>query len=362
MANLDSKRLSARIIRRLTRARADRRVMARLLAHLVEIEQRRLHLKQAFSSMFDYCLSLGMSEDEAGRRLCAAGVAKRFPSIYTLLAEGRLSLSVICKLKHYLTAENHEEILAGVAGLSFRKAEGWLASRFAQPDVSSMLRKLPERTKLLAAASAGPEAAAPAPDTSNLPVSAADAPPRTSPSDASRRRGRVAPLSAHRYRVQFTADESLKEKLELALDLMAHRSPGRDLAPIVDQALDLLIARLKKERFGETVRPQRARKAKPERVTNAAKRQVIERDGLQCSYVDEQGGRCTERGMLEFDHHHPRGKGGGSDAENLRILCRAHNQYFAELAYGRAHVQEAKCRQRRRGLAAREGKKERYPD
>ncbi len=74
--------------------RAERQVTARLLAHLAEIEERRVHLKQAFSSMFDYCLSLGMSEDEAGRRLCAAGVAKRFPLVYRLLDQGRLSLSV----------------------------------------------------------------------------------------------------------------------------------------------------------------------------------------------------------------------------------------------------------------------------
>ncbi len=318
--------------------RADRRVMARLLAHLAEIEERRLHLQQAFPSMFEYCISVGMSEDEAGRRVCAAGVAKHFPVIYRLLAEGRLSLSVICKLKHYLTADNHEELLVGVAGLSFRKAEAWLALRFAQPDAPSKVRKLPERTMA-------------APVTPGSSVS------------ASRRRGRVEPLSAHRYRVQFTASESIKAKLELAIDLMAHRNPTRDLAPVVEQALELLIVRLKKDRFGETSRPRRACNAKPERVTNAAKRRVIQRDGLQCSYVDERGRRCTERGMLEFDHHHPKGQGGGSEPENLRVLCRAHNQYFAELAYGRAHLEEARrSRRRRRDVAVRGRRKDNGPD
>src|SRR6188474_633110 len=76
----------------------DRRVNARLLAHLAEVEERRLHLKQAKSSMFEYCLELGMSEDEAGRRLSAAGVAKRFRAAYRMLDEGKLCLSVICKL------------------------------------------------------------------------------------------------------------------------------------------------------------------------------------------------------------------------------------------------------------------------
>jgi hypothetical protein len=101
---------------------ADRRVSARLLAHLAEVEERRLHLRKASASMFGYCLSLGMSEDEAGRRICAARVARRFPVIYGLLDEGKLSLSVICRLKDYLSHDNHAELLAAVSGLSFRKA------------------------------------------------------------------------------------------------------------------------------------------------------------------------------------------------------------------------------------------------
>ena len=88
--------------------RADRHVSARLLAHLAEVEERRRNLtrgaipegvKHASSSMFEYAMTLGMSEDEAARRLSAAGVAKRFPAVYRLLDEGKLSLSVICRLK-----------------------------------------------------------------------------------------------------------------------------------------------------------------------------------------------------------------------------------------------------------------------
>jgi hypothetical protein len=41
-------------------------VLARLLAHLVEVEERRLHLEAACPSMFRFCVQrLGMSEDEA---------------------------------------------------------------------------------------------------------------------------------------------------------------------------------------------------------------------------------------------------------------------------------------------------------
>ena len=44
---------------------AQRQALAELIAHLGEVEQRRLHLEYAHASMFDYCVRrLGMSEAE----------------------------------------------------------------------------------------------------------------------------------------------------------------------------------------------------------------------------------------------------------------------------------------------------------
>jgi hypothetical protein len=380
---------------------ADRRVTARLLAHLSEVQERRLHLRQAKPTMFAYCLELGMSEDEAGRRLCAAGVARRFPVAYVMLDQGRLCLSVLCELKQYVSDDNHLEVLEGVSGLSYRRAQEWLARRFPRPDATSRIRKLPDRstrsdrapTEPVSSARspqgvAAPTAQEPAaldtppprsgsssvsqPGQSEMPQSAQEArdcpspltlngeSSRTSPSpgiatrDSVSDRGCMQPLAADRYRVQFTASTELKEKLELALDLTAHKSPSRDYAPVLERALDLLIADLEKRRFGKTSRPGRSRPVSPlqaataqeptkaGRVTNATKRAVRERDGLQCSYVDEHGRRCPGRAFLERDHRVPRGKGGGSGAANIRHLCRNHNQWLAEQEYGRDRIEQAK--------------------
>ena len=52
-------------------------VEADVVAHLAEVEERRLHLKAATSSMFDYCLRrLGFSESEAFHRINAARLAR----------------------------------------------------------------------------------------------------------------------------------------------------------------------------------------------------------------------------------------------------------------------------------------------
>jgi hypothetical protein len=156
---------------------------------------------------------------------------------------------------------------------------------------------------------------------------------------------RIDPLSEARYRIQFTASDSLKTKLDQARDLMRHRNPNGDLAPIVERAMDLLLDQLMKERFGATKSP-RQRKVTTDRVTNATRRTVIERDGAQCSWVDEHGHRCPALSWLELDHREPRGKGGGSGAANVRVLCRNHNRFEAERAYGRAKVGRAIARQR----------------
>jgi hypothetical protein len=46
---------------------------ADVLAHLAEVDERRLHLELGFPSLFAYCVeSLGFSESAAGRRIAVA--------------------------------------------------------------------------------------------------------------------------------------------------------------------------------------------------------------------------------------------------------------------------------------------------
>ena len=63
-------------------------------------------------------------------------------------------------------------------------------------------------------------------------------------------------------------------------------------------------------------------------IPTAVKRQVWQRDGGRCSYLDRQTGRrCNSRHMIEMDHILPYALGGGADPENLRLVCRAHHRH-----------------------------------
>jgi 5-methylcytosine-specific restriction endonuclease McrA len=120
------------------------RVDARVVAHLAEVEERRLHLKAATSSLFDYCLRrLGFSESEAFHRITAARLARRFPVIFELLDCRSIHLSALRVLRDHLTSENHRALLAAAAGRSKKEVEVLVAAFAPRPDVPSRIRKLP---------------------------------------------------------------------------------------------------------------------------------------------------------------------------------------------------------------------------
>ena len=127
-------------------AGSTRRWTALVLAHLGEVEERRLQLLAGYGSMFDYCtMRLGMSEDEAYRRIEVARLARRFPILFERLADGSLSLSVAALLKARLTEANHVALIGDVSGKTVARAREVLAGGFPQPDVPASIRKLPER-------------------------------------------------------------------------------------------------------------------------------------------------------------------------------------------------------------------------
>lgn len=344
--------------------RSGRRVTAALVAHLAEVEERRLHLKAGYGSLFTYCVTAhGMSEDEACRRIEVARLGRRFPDIFCLLASGELSLTVTAELKHHLRVDNASELLHAVSGKSVREARRELAARFPQTDAPTLIRKLPEpRVDGVTFVSKSAEAALdPVASTSAAALTAASTgaaastaqtgctPAAASPTVPSyRERSRIDPTARERYRVQFSASGELKRKLDRARDLMAHRNPSCDLARVIEPALDLLIAMLRKQRCGETRAPVRKRRsAAAGRLTAATKREVSARDGARCTYVDAHGRRCESRAFLEFDHRIPVGMGGSSRPDNMRLLCRAHNLLAAEAEYGREKI-ESEISERRR--------------
>jgi hypothetical protein len=333
------------LLRRLTELlKRTRRTEADLVAHIGEVDARRLYAREASPSMFAYCIEvLHLSEAEAYLRITAARAAREQPLLLDMLADGRLHLSGIGKLAPHLTPSNRDSLLQRATHRTKRQIEELIAEIAPRPDVPPVMRKLPTRT---------PERG---PETREEPGSqlCPGLPAHQLRPDAVASRVTSGPppvvqaLAPSRYKVQFTASASLHEKLERLQALM----PDGDLAAAIEQAVTEKLDRLEARRFGKAVAPRETGvDSSPDSryIPAAIRRAVVDRDGRQCSYRDERGRRCSERHRLEYHHRAPYGMGGDRGVTNIALVCPAHNQYLADCDYGRGKM----SRHRRSGESA----------
>jgi hypothetical protein len=328
----------------------ERRATANVVEHLMEVERRRLYLDQACSSLYAYCRErLGYSEDSALKRARVARLALRLPRVLDELSTGAIHLTGLFMLDRYLNEENASGLLAEARGRSRREIERILATRFPRPDVASKIETLGGATLAFGVEASASMAASSETGGSNGEAASGPNPWFTCPgTGASAARGggpsgdfrsRVEPLSAERYRVEFTASAALRAKIEQARQLASHALPSDDLSLLFERALDELIERELKRRVGAE-RPRRSVKprSRSRHVPLAVAKQVRERDGNQCSFVDSAGRRCTERRWLTIEHRHPFSLGGPATVENLCLLCKAHNEHAARRVFGEAFI------------------------
>lgn len=364
------------------------RIEARVVAHLAEVERRRLYLRDGFSSLYKYCLvQLGLSQDAAFYRMTAARIGLRFPIVFELLEERRIHLSGLCLLRDFLTAENHLELLGAAEGKTKDQIREQLARRFPAARLADSIRKLPKR-RIEPIVGPTPAATGPAlgareaEERGERPVAVqaqaevqvevevevvdpttGEVTTVSSPSPTSARpglragdgpNGSVQPtLHEVRYRVQFDASSELKAKIEQALALSSHANPKGDLGTLFERTLDLYLAQQQKNRFGKTEKPRsialrtRAKKArvpgcsakrKRAHIPSATRREVVDRDGLRCAYIGPSGRRCDEQAFLQLHHNQPWARQGDESASNLQIFCASHNRFMAEQDFGAEHV------------------------
>ena len=310
----------------------DHQSTADMLAWISEYDDRKRYRQVGYRSMFAYCLGrMNLSDDEAGKRIHAARAARRFPAIFAAVADGRLHLTAVVMLAPHLDERAADELLAAATRKTKAEIELLLAERFPKPDVPMRIEAIgptppdgkhaPERVGMTEPLHLGSMPAA-------LAAPAAPSAPPAPPT-------RVKPLAPQRFALQVTIEQSTREKLRHAQNLLGHRVSAGDIAQVLDLALSALIEKLERSKFGATSKPRPTRAASDSRHIPAhVKRAVWNRDGGQCTFKAADGHRCEARSDLQFDHVIPVARGGRSDVGNIRLLCRAHNQLEAERTYG----------------------------
>jgi hypothetical protein len=143
------------------------------------------------------------------------------------------------------------------------------------------------------------------------------------------------------------ARAELYDKVQQARQLLSHALPSGDLGELFERALDALLEKETRRRFGAG-RPRKRRQLKQgsRHIPVEVERAVWERDGARCTFVDSEGRRCSERHFLTIEHRQPFALQGPPTLDNLCLLCCAHNLANARAVFGEAHV-EARIRAQR---------------
>jgi hypothetical protein len=359
----------------------ERMTTAALLAHLAEVDARRLYVPAGYSSMHGYCVGeLRLSEDAAYKRIQAARACRQFPILFQELSNGRLHLAAVCLLAPHLTPDNARELIAAALNRRKSEVEELIARRLpgSRTPLSSpaTIRRvaLPGPRTSLAMDDLLNTSPSPARDLGMKAASANDLGPQLAPGQlGDRPASSIAtteapppvdrePQVVERFEVRVTIDRATYERLRYAQTLMSHAVPNGDLGQILGRAVEALITVAERQKFGSrrsrvsrsipTSRPipaleagtgtsHCAPSARPDRtryIPADVRRAIWQRDQGQCTFISASGHRCHARRLLEFDHVEPVARGGRSTVEGLRLRCRAHNQYEAERAFGRGFM------------------------
>jgi len=279
--------------------------------------------------MTGFCIErMGYSQDAAANRVGVARVVQQYPVALAMLRRGELTMTNIRTVAPVLTKANHRERLAAIVGKTKLEVQELVAAWAPKPDVQTRLVDItpPSPPDLLLRIQA-----ATASHAEEVPV----APQRPAPLPK--------PLSPGRFKVEFTADEEERELLMRARDLLRHSIPDGDIKKIFMKGLRELVERAEARKLGKLKKAKAvANEELPlegeattsevtaeevvttaRSATRAMRREISERDGVQCAYCAKDGTRCKATAWLEADHMDGYAKTQETKASRMRWLCRA---------------------------------------
>jgi hypothetical protein len=365
--------------------RTEQVAMADFLLALADFDRHRSWAALGHASLWAFLHhDLGLSAGAAFQRKEAAALLRRIPEVLAPLRDGRLCLSSVAELAKVLTPANQAEVLPRFFRKSAREARelaAELGPKTLVPTRVMVTKVLPSASALIGPALLTSETEMTQPDRAAAVVVAPVNSDRLSPDVASpglphrepvgapvgasttsavtlapvpRPPSSIEPLTADLRRLHLTVSRAFLQKLDAVRLARSHASPGATIEALLEEAMDTLLAREAKRRTAATGRPLSvARPAAADAIPAHVRREVWARDEGRCQWPLESGGVCGATWQLEVDHRWPKGRGGPPTADNLRLLCHAHNAEAARRLYGEPWMERSK--RRGGGGAGREG-------
>ena len=242
-----------------------REVLAKVLDHLSELNRRKGFLEFGHPSLMKYCVKeLGMSESAAYRRIKALRIVERSPQVKDKLKRGDLNLGQVAKAEELFQDFRHD---TGDKVPDYRKIE--ILEKVENKDSRSTENEIRKQLGM-------------------------------------QKKERVISIKV--------SDASYNKWIEFK-GSMAHKNMSEEM---------LLCFAIEKARC--VADPSRKIKARPHNpgsryIPAHIKREVLKKANFKCAWPG-----CSSTYALEIDHIIPVSKGGKTERENLRLLCRNHNQ------------------------------------
>ena len=245
----------------------ERRALKELLETLQIIYDQKIYAKLGHSSIVKFLIKeYHYSESAAYRRYKALKLVQEIPSSLNMLADGSLSLSNAANFTSFTlgaTDAKKQEVLQEIQFKTTDEASKSMFNHFPEKEIS----KKPTMKRI-------------AEDKINL-------------------------------NLQLNNEEFLRFKnLKARLKITDNNQFLKELLNIADEKLNKPI----KEKSVKTSKYQR-------HIPAPIKREIMKMASYQCEYKN-----CGEKNFLELDHIRPIKTGGMSSLDNLRVLCRTHNQ------------------------------------
>ncbi len=264
-------------------AKTEKSATLDLLKHLEEINRRVLYAEFGYSTLQKYVMKeLGYSEGESWVRIQACKLIRSSPSAAEKIAEGKLSLSNAATLQSHLQEfklQTPEQIVK-IINLGINKSN------------RDLKRELDEQ--------AGREI----------------------------------------VEKKITLRKNILEKIKRLNKLLESEMTELEIfESLLDEKIRMQELQTSRTCEGSRVisgiGPQEARAKHTRYIPMQVKRQVVTGANHQCEFKNQQGKRCQERRNLQFDHVKPFALGGDGSAQNIQMLCFAHNQRRAKLTFTR---------------------------
>lgn len=328
----------------------ERNTLAQFLAHLAEVDFRKIHVDEGFSSLFSFLTrGLNMSEGGAVKRVRAARLGRQHPQVLAMIGTGEIHLTGASILYEHRDQTSFHALLSSCIRKTSKEIEVLLAKTFAiQGPVRESIRLI-AAPKMLNAQENSPIIDAGVFNPGNTQTLFSESVPQTSKNEGAESNKFDENLAA---RIAITISKVDLDRLNRLKQL----SPGDNLAKIFGDALAALLAQRDPAILLKNPVKTLAKKspsvttqsiAKNSKGDNGAtryipknvRREVYLRDNGCCTFTSANGQQCTARGRLEFDHIVPFALNGANDANNLRLRCKAHNLHHARAIFGSDFMQ-----------------------